>query len=147
MKVNADRISEVFESNRQELLRLEETSFLSTGGQLRTEPQSMDDIFTVNTSVQQSIEVKDAESAGTTGEQEEISFHPFKHKYLMLEDIFVSHVPGTISLYKEKVAEEVRRGLGFEESRAAKVEQLHGKFHPFGRKYEVNTDKIMRKVF
>ncbi len=142
MKVNADRISEVFESNRQELLRLEETSFLSTGGQLRTEPESMDDIFTVQTSNQ----VKDS-APSTSGEQEVISFHPFKHKYLMLEEISGSHVPATLSLYREKNTEEVRRGLGFEESLASKAEQLHGRFHPFGRKYEVNNDKIMKKIF
>lgn len=152
MKVNADRISEAFDSNRQEMLRLEETSFLSTGGQIRQTPESMDDVFTIMDAPQSPVSMNgtEADNENVTKNlndsyNSDLSFHPFNHKYVMLNDNGDTH---PLSLYKSfsssvySTEAGVTKGLGFEVRHEDKAV-----FHPFSRKFEINNEKIMKRVF
>lgn len=129
MKVNSERISEEYKKNRQEMLRLEETSFLSTGAQIQSSDNTMENV---------KISVQSEAPSLKNEVRAELKFHPFNHKYTLLDDSIYS-----ITLYKSSLDKitELRRGSGFE------VRNRDSSFHPFSKKFEINDHSKIKKVF
>ncbi|CAN5646299.1 hypothetical protein BH10BAC5_BH10BAC5_22750 [soil metagenome] len=144
MKVNSETISKEFERNRQEMIRLEETSFLSTGAQIKSEGNSSaTPMQNVNLTLPLLAEIRTAEvrrAEINRIREENILFHPFRHKYMNLEE----NING-VSLYKSALdlITEKNRGLGFEISGKTSSES----FHPFKKKYDINDQNSIKKVF